>query len=724
MKGHAQKQNQLRQQAPPPGLTGSTAQPLATSQTVDSIRSLQRAIGNQAVRRVPLRANADLRAGLDTLATPRFDHDFSRIPVSSNASVGLQAKLAVNSPGDIYEQEADLVADQIMRMPASSPSAVAAWRQRMLRESDHKEAGRTQRAQGVSAATESKSSPAKETTVRALNSSGEPLHPALRSFFEPRFGHSFDQVRVHTDAEAATSAQQLNALAYTRGRDIAFAPGRFEPHTERGRRLLAHELTHVVQQGWAGRERIQRAYLAPTPDAIATRKVPRPAVVITDQEDEAPEIQRAPGPDPAAPPPAPVLASPTVTLNPGNMIVRGDSIAASVAFSPSAGEKLTVTDWRYTTGAGDIIARPKTEAKFQSEWKGVMALSGNLELSYTVKPTGKPAVAGTAVTSAVTVNDRTGPNWQTTITDLPETPLSGVLSPPEKAEELGLHDVLQGVEPAAGETPISNGPNAGFTFVNMVQDRDYKSEPHIHPDVVNAASAFRVFHRDAGLLFFTTNAGVRTRIPSTDYTGLKVGGGTIAFNVPDWTAFFKKYGVLSVTVSGGGKTVPAQNSWWALQPNVEAGALVITNAAAVRAALGISAKTLFTAAATNNGGWQAIALMPSANIPTATRSHEFTHATHSHRANFHKIVRALDPRRVLESSVSTPTNPVTFSSKIHGLLAEIRKPNHEIVDEAASKTAGSFVPVSGQTMAAINQDPASGASLGALWDLTHDQQLS
>jgi hypothetical protein len=78
---------------------------------------------------------------------------------------------------------------------------------------------------------------------------------------------------------------------------------------------------------------------------------------------------------------------------------------------------------------------------------------------------------------------------------------------------------------------------------------------------------------------------------------------------------------------------------------------------------------------------------------------------------------------VLESTVSTPSNPVTFSDKIRGLLTEIKKPNHELVDEAASKAAESFVSVSGQTMAAINQDPASGASLGTLWDITHDKPM-
>jgi hypothetical protein len=680
-------------------------------------------IGNQAVQRLLETEAENHKEGSIPNASTRFTHDFSRIPLHPTTPTKIQPKLEINTPGDRYEREADCVAEQVMRMPASKASAAPPQIQRMPRENDHKQAGQTLRAPGSSAATESEPSPATEASVRSLDSGGEPLGAALRSFFEPRFGHSFEQVRVHTDAAAAASSQDLDALAYTRGRHIVFAPGRFEPHTERGQRLLAHELTHVVQQGWAGHERIQRAYLAPTPDDIVIREVPLPAVAITAQEDETPEIQRAPGPDTPDATQAPALASPTITFSPSGTVVRGDTITATVAFSPSAGEKLTVTDWRYTTGGGDTVTRPKTDAKFQSEWKGVMALSGNLELSFTVKPRGKPAVAGTAVTSAVTVSDRTGAAWQTTITDSPETTLSGAPSPPEKAEELGLHVVPSGVEPTAGQTPISSGPNPGFTFVNMVDDRNYKSEPKIHPDVINATSPFRVFHKDAGRMYFVTTAGVRTLIPSSEYTGLTIAGGTITFNVPDWTAFYKKYGIITVTVSGGGNTVTAQNGWWTLQPNTEAGAPVITNPGAVRAALGIGAKDRFTGTVSHNGAYRAITLMPSDNIPAATRSHEFTHATHSHRANLHKIVRALDPKRVLESTVSTPSNPVTFSDKIRGLLTEIKKPNHELVDEAASKAAESFVSVSGQTMAAINQDPASGASLGTLWDITHDKPM-
>jgi hypothetical protein len=70
----------------------------------------------------------------------------------------------------------------------------------------------------------------------------------VRAFFEPRFGHDFGGVRLHTGAQAADSASSINALAYTVGRDVVFGAGQFSPDTDTGRRLLAHELTHVVQQ--------------------------------------------------------------------------------------------------------------------------------------------------------------------------------------------------------------------------------------------------------------------------------------------------------------------------------------------------------------------------------------------------------------------------------------------------------------------------------------------
>jgi hypothetical protein len=85
-----------------------------------------------------------------------------------------------------------------------------------------------------------------------LRSPGQPLDAAARAFFEPRFGHDFSQVRVHADGRAAESARAVNAFAYTVGRDVVFGAGQYGPHTHHGKRLLAHELTHVVQQQLIG----------------------------------------------------------------------------------------------------------------------------------------------------------------------------------------------------------------------------------------------------------------------------------------------------------------------------------------------------------------------------------------------------------------------------------------------------------------------------------------
>lgn len=82
-----------------------------------------------------------------------------------------------------------------------------------------------------------------------LGSSGRSLDTQTRAFMEPRFGQDFSQVRIHTTGRAAESANAVNAVAYTAGRNVAFARGQYTPQTMKGKQLLAHELTHVVQQG-------------------------------------------------------------------------------------------------------------------------------------------------------------------------------------------------------------------------------------------------------------------------------------------------------------------------------------------------------------------------------------------------------------------------------------------------------------------------------------------
>ncbi len=93
----------------------------------------------------------------------------------------------------------------------------------------------------------------------ALRSPGEPLGSGTKYFFESRFGHEFSRVRIHANETAAESARAINALAFTVGTDVVFAAGRYAPDTTAGKRLLAHELTHVVQQSGAIHKPISRA---------------------------------------------------------------------------------------------------------------------------------------------------------------------------------------------------------------------------------------------------------------------------------------------------------------------------------------------------------------------------------------------------------------------------------------------------------------------------------
>ena len=116
--------------------------------------------------------------------------------------------------------------------------------------------------------------------------------------------------------------------------------------------------------------------------------------------------------------------------------------------------------------------------------------------------------------------------------------------------------------------------------------------------------------------------------------------------------------------------------------------------------------------------------MPSASILAGTRSHEYQHGTHSHRANFEAMLRALDPQRRVENLVATPSHPVNYQQRMSAWWTEILRPDHELVDEAASREQGQFVALSGATMAGVNTDPATGASLGTVWNITADRTFA
>ena len=182
----------------------------------------------------------------------RFGHDFSRIPIHPPAAGAIQTKLAINKPGDEYEQEADRITQQVMRMPEPQLQRACACggacpKCQTEQPGQEHERLQTKRVQ----ASDTGQIAAPPIVHEVLRSPGQPLDPATRAFMEPRFGHDFSRVRVHSGAAAEQSAQDVNAHAYTVGHDMVFGAGRFAPGTHEGRRLLAHELTHVVQQSGA-----------------------------------------------------------------------------------------------------------------------------------------------------------------------------------------------------------------------------------------------------------------------------------------------------------------------------------------------------------------------------------------------------------------------------------------------------------------------------------------
>ncbi len=172
-----------------------------------------------------------------------------------NKKSGLQRKLSIGASNDPLEYEADRVADQVMA--SSSNSNITKTAPRIQR------APTNTNSSGISV-------PA--SVVRALASSGSPMKSGLRQDMEQRFSQDFSQVRLHTGAVAERSAGDVSARAYTVGNNVVFGTGQFSPNTSKGKRLIAHELTHVVQQNSArlSKNTLQRdlAIEPPSPDAV------------------------------------------------------------------------------------------------------------------------------------------------------------------------------------------------------------------------------------------------------------------------------------------------------------------------------------------------------------------------------------------------------------------------------------------------------------------------
>jgi hypothetical protein len=274
---------------------------LGQRQKIDATSRIEHLVGTQMVRNFSENKTAK--------STSYFDRDFSRINVFP--------KLTISNPGDPVELEADSIADEVMRIPENNSSLKEVNSDNsgsshqlsrkchctQCKTDENDEINRSQnldedveravsRKIKISEVVDSQlpeelteiadnNEPDIELPVAAkqdasltgkkqnasllsnsintaIKNSGQPLPIGARKFMEPRFGHDFSSVRVHTDSTANTLAQQLQARAFATGNNIFFSAGEFQPEHDGGKKLLAHELAHVVQQGKGGQSHIQR----------------------------------------------------------------------------------------------------------------------------------------------------------------------------------------------------------------------------------------------------------------------------------------------------------------------------------------------------------------------------------------------------------------------------------------------------------------------------------
>ncbi|MHC5763696.1 eCIS core domain-containing protein, partial [Nostoc sp.] len=204
----------------------------------------------------------------------RFGHNIANIPLRRpQTSTPIQAKLTIGEPGDKYEQEADETARQVVQK-IHQPQSEKLQRESLSEEEDELQMKpeRSIQRESLSLPAEEEelqmkpmvqrvaeggmaTSPDLETSILQAKGGGQSLADNIRQPMEQAFGADFSEVKTHTDSQADQLNQSIQAKAFTTGQDVFFRQGAYEPGSRGGQELLAHELTHVVQQS---REKIQR----------------------------------------------------------------------------------------------------------------------------------------------------------------------------------------------------------------------------------------------------------------------------------------------------------------------------------------------------------------------------------------------------------------------------------------------------------------------------------
>ncbi|MEH1796029.1 eCIS core domain-containing protein [Nostoc sp.] len=197
-------------------------------------------------------------------------------PLPILGQLGVQAKLTLGTVSDVYEQEADRVARQVVDEIHSDPFRASNTTSEGESIAKGQEAGRVQRQITVRAAGDAGGEISSEwegELVRAKGG-GQPMSPTVREPMERAFGADFGGVRVHTGAQADMLARSIQAKAFTTGQDVFFRQGAYEPQSRGGQELIAHELTHVQQQRYGVNDDIRRV-----PEEYQTREHPKYAKI-------------------------------------------------------------------------------------------------------------------------------------------------------------------------------------------------------------------------------------------------------------------------------------------------------------------------------------------------------------------------------------------------------------------------------------------------------------
>ncbi len=355
--------------------------------------------------------------------------------MTSLKNTPLQAKLSVSEPGDEYELEADQVAEQVMKMPASAtpppidgdgagdnsedprnsnrPAALSRYVQRTPIQRSSDGIGGNEVDAGV------------ESRVQNMQRGGTPLPETERNFFESRMGVDLGNVKIHNDSEAAATSADLNAQAYTVGSNVAFGAGKYAPGTTAGRRLMAHELTHVVQQGGAGE--LQRQ--------VKEKKESQIAVEIAPPENQADGLGKT-----------------TSSLNTEKDAQKSDGAAQTVdeeKTTPSTEQKSTDMDQR-----ADSVDNDGTDGAFKKGRKGNRAKGQNNAVGDAESPTAQPEVTATAQSSTDGTDETTSGQ---------ETQPEAAQDKPDEAQAEAPQEQIEAAEGEKATSEANTGEEAVAT---------------------------------------------------------------------------------------------------------------------------------------------------------------------------------------------------------------------------------------------------------------------